>query len=154
MSSSKISGSSGHKKAHEPEGDPPLVLVVEDAEEAFETLVDILGEAGFRVVGAANGIDAVDTAVKLLPALVLMDLSLPLMGGCEAARLLKCDARTSDIPIIALTGHHNYLDMAREAGCDAFLTKPCEPATLLEKVNEVLGEASAAVGGKRRTRSN
>ena len=61
---------------------------------------------------------------------------------------------SSKISVIALTGHHNYLDLARAAGCDAFLTKPCEPATLLEKVNEVLGEASAAVGGKQRTRSN
>ncbi len=108
-----------------------MVLVVEDTEEILELLSDILVEAGFQVVCAQNGIDAVDTAVKLLPDAILMDLSLPLMGGCEAARLLKSDARTREIPILALTGHHNYLAMAREAGCDAFLTKPCPPERLL-----------------------
>src|SRR5258707_15398131 len=92
----------------------------------------------FRVDGASNGIDAVDTAVKLLPDLILMDLSLPLMGGCEAARLLKSDERTRDIPIIALTGHHNFLETARLAGCDAFLTKPCPPEKLLRQIEHTL----------------
>jgi two-component system, cell cycle response regulator DivK len=116
----------------------PLVLVVEDAEDTYELLADVLAEAHFEVVGAENGIDAVDTAVKLLPDLILMDLSLPLMGGCEAARLLKSDARTREIPIIALTGHHNYAEMARQAGCDSFLTKPCPPDQLLTEVKRFL----------------
>jgi CheY-like chemotaxis protein len=120
--------------ADNPRPDGPLVLVVEDAEEAFDAIADLLAEAGFQVVGAGNGIDAVDTAVKLLPDVILMDLSLPLMGGCEAARLLKSDVRTRDIPIIAVTGHHNFLAMAREAGCDAFLTKPFSAGALLEEV--------------------
>ena len=116
----------------------PLVLVVEDAEEAYELVSDVLAEANFDVVGARNGIDAVDTAVKLLPDLILMDLSLPLMGGCEATRLLKSDERTAAIPIIALTGHHNFAEMARQAGCDAFLTKPCPPDRLLIEVKRLL----------------
>lgn len=115
-----------------------LVLVVEDLEETYEMLTDLLAEAGFRVIGAGNGIDAVDTAVRLLPDVIIMDLSLPLMGGCEAARLLKSDARTSDIPILALTGHHNFVQLARDAGCDAFLTKPCEPARLLAEIRKAL----------------
>jgi CheY-like chemotaxis protein len=116
-----------------------LVLVVEDAEDAFELLADVLVAARFDVVGAENGIDAVDTAVKLVPDLILMDLSLPLMGGCEATRLLKSDERTCAIPIIALTGHHNYAEMARQAGCEAFLTKPCRPERLLGEIARVLG---------------
>ncbi len=119
----------------------PMVLVVEDMEDAYELVSDILAEANFEVVGAGNGIDAVDTAVKLIPDLILMDLSLPLMGGCEAARLLKSDERTREIPIIALTGHHNYLSMAREAGCDAFLTKPCDPPRLIAEIRRFLGAA-------------
>src|SRR5438552_6941951 len=125
----------------EDEGDDPgapMVLVVEDMEEARELAWDILVEAGFRVVSASNGIDAVDTAVKLLPDLILMDLSLPLMGGCEAAKLLKSDDRTREIPIIALTGHHNFLAMARAAGCDAFLTKPCAPERMLSEIQKRL----------------
>ena len=57
-----------------------------------------------------------------------MDLSLPGIDGWEATRRLKQDDRTRDIPIIALTGHHNFLELARAAGCDSFLTKPCPPA--------------------------
>src|SRR5512143_4096131 len=110
----------------------PVILVVEDAEDAYELLTDILAEAELDVI------DAVDTAVKLLPDLILMDLSLPLMGGCEATRLLKSDARTRDIPIIALTGHHNFAEMARQAGCEAFLTKPCPPERLLGAIERAL----------------
>jgi CheY-like chemotaxis protein len=124
----------------------PLVLVVEDAEDAYTLLTDLLAAARFRVVGAGNGIDAVDTAVRLLPDLIVMDLSLPLMGGCEAARLLKSDERTRDIPIIALTGHHNFLATAREAGCDAFLTKPCPPDQLLGEIRRALGYTVPARG--------
>jgi two-component system, cell cycle response regulator DivK len=116
----------------------PMVLVVEDTEETYEALADVLARARFEVVGAANGIDAVDTAVKLLPDLIIMDLSLPLMGGCEATKLLKSDERTCDIPIIVLTGHHNYAEMARQAGCDAFLTKPCPPDKLLGEIGRIL----------------
>jgi two-component system, cell cycle response regulator DivK len=122
-----------------------MVLVVEDTEETLELLSDILVEAGFQVVCAQNGIDAVDTAVKLLPDAILMDLSLPLMGGCEAARLLKSDPRTRNIPILALTGHHNYLAMAREAGCDAFLTKPCPPERLLGELGVHLTAPASSV---------
>jgi two-component system, cell cycle response regulator DivK len=118
---------------------PAVVLVVEDSEEAYELLSDVLADADFEVVGAQNGIDAVDTAVKLLPDLILMDLSLPLMGGCEATRLLKIDERTRNIPIIALTGHHNYAEMAKQAGCDAFFTKPCPPEKLLAEIDRILG---------------
>src|SRR4026208_573635 len=123
----------------------PMVLVVEDAEEPYELLSDVLASASYEVVGAENGIDAVDTAVKLLPDLILMDLSLPLMGRCEAARLLKSDERTRGIPIIALTGHHNYAEMARQAGCDSFLTKPCPPDRLLDEVKRLLDAPDAVL---------
>jgi len=116
-----------------------LVLVVEDTEDTYELISDVLATAGFQVVGAQNGIDAVDTAVKLLPDAIVMDLSLPLMGGCEATRLLKSDVRTREIPIVALTGHYNYMEMARQAGCDAFLTKPCEPEDLVGEIGRTLG---------------
>ena len=114
------------------------VLVVEDQDDTLDLTSELLAQAGFMVVTARNGIDAVDSAVKLLPDLILMDLSLPLMGGIEATRLLKSDERTSDIPIIAITGHQNYAHTAREAGCDAFLTKPCPPERLLAEVSRIL----------------
>ncbi|MFH0899439.1 MAG: response regulator [Pseudomonadota bacterium] len=125
------------------ETDMPFVLVVEDQEDALEELSDLLAYAGLSVVSARNGIDAVDTAVKLLPDLIIMDLSLPLMGGCEATRLLKSDERTRAIPIVALTGHHNYSELARQAGCDAFLTKPCAVERLLEAIKRLLASSVA-----------
>jgi len=127
---------------------PLMVLVVEDARDTYEALADVLAGAGFDVVGAENGIDAVDTAVKLMPDMIIMDLSLPLMGGCEATRLLKSDARTRDIPIIAVTGHHNYAAMARQAGCDAFLTKPCPPDRLLDRIGRLLDLDPGALPGR------
>jgi CheY-like chemotaxis protein len=123
-----------------------LILVVEDQEETYELVSDVLAEAGYGVVGAQNGIDAVDSAVKLLPDLILMDLSLPLMGGCEATKLLKSDERTRDIPIIVLTGHHNFMEMARQAGCDSFLTKPCPAPKLLGEIRMILDRS-----GRRRS---
>jgi CheY-like chemotaxis protein len=89
---------------------------------------------------AANGQEAVDMATKLLPDVVVMDLSLPVMDGWEATRRLKSDARTRRIPVIALTGHAlaGHSKGARDAGCDDFLAKPCLPETLVEKVEELL----------------
>ncbi len=132
----------------------PMVLVVEDTQETYELLADVLAAAHFDVVGAENGIDAVDTAVKLLPDLIVMDLSLPLMGGCEATRLLKSDERTRDIPIVVLTGHHNFAEMARQAGCDAFLTKPCPPEKLLSEITGLLGVGEAELATRTRTSNN
>jgi CheY-like chemotaxis protein len=127
-----------------PKVDSPLVLVVEDTEDVAAALSELLAEAGYRVIGAENGIDAVDTAVRLIPDLILMDLSLPLMGGVEASKLLKKDSRTCDIPIVVLTGHRSFLGDAREAGCDAFLIKPCPPAQLLAEVQKLAGAPARA----------
>jgi two-component system phosphate regulon response regulator PhoB len=117
---------------------PPLLLVVEDLEEAYDLFSQFLAGEGFRVVGASNGIDAIDSAVRLLPDAILMDLSLPRMGGCEAARLLKQDERTSHIPIIAVTAHDHLAEVARESGCDAFFSKPCPLDRLLTRVRALV----------------
>ena len=121
--------------------DPPLLLVVEDMADARELLLDILVQENYRVVAAENGLDAADTAVKLRPAAIVMDLSLPLLGGIEAAMLLKVDPRTRKIPLIALTAHGDRLSEARAAGFDAFLTKPCPSDQLLATLRKVLGIA-------------
>ncbi len=126
-----------------------MALVVEDAEEAYELVADLLADHGFSVVGASNGIDAVSSAVALLPDVILMDLSLPVMGGLEATRLLKADPRTREIPIIAVTGHHNFLSLAREAGCDAFVAKPFTPAQLFRQLRRTLTTTAQAASGVR-----
>jgi two-component system, cell cycle response regulator DivK len=118
----------------------PLVLVVEDYQDAREMYAAYLQFSGFQVAEAANGIEAIQKTVELQPDIVLMDLALPQMDGWEATRRLKSDARTSHIPIVALTGHAlaGHAEGAREAGCDAFVTKPCLPDALVAEIKRVL----------------
>jgi two-component system cell cycle response regulator DivK len=120
--------------------DQPLVLVVEDYQDAREMYAAYLQFSGFQVAEAANGIEAVEKTQELLPDIVLMDLALPQMDGWEATRRLKSDGRTSHIPIVALTGHAlaGHAEGAREAGCDAFVTKPCLPDALVAEIKRVL----------------
>src|SRR5262249_15295979 len=84
---------------------PPLILVVDDYQDAREMYAEYLQFSGFRVAEARNGNEAVDQAFALKPDLILMDLSLPGMDGWEATRQLKADERTRNIPVVALTGH-------------------------------------------------
>ena len=118
-----------------------LVLVVDDYTDAREMCCEILQYGGYEAVGAKDGLEAIEMAQSRLPALILMDLSIPGIDGWEATRRLKADVRTRDIPIIALTGHalHGHSEGAKKAGCDEFLTKPCLPDDLLAAVNRMLG---------------
>jgi two-component system cell cycle response regulator DivK len=118
----------------------PLVLVVDDFEDNRAMYAEYLAYSGYSVEQAADGEEAVKLAQHLLPDIVVMDLSLPIMDGWEATRRLKADERTRRIPVIALTGHAlaSHSRGAREAGCDAFLAKPCLPEKLVEKVEELI----------------
>ena len=122
----------------------PLVLVVDDYLDAREMCAEFLRFSGFRVEEAVDGVEAIEKATDLLPACILMDLSLPRLDGWEATRRLKKDARTKHIPIIALTGHAlaGHAEVATDAGCDAFLTKPCLPDVMVAEVKKYLGGAS------------
>lgn len=122
-------------------GAAPLVLIVEDYSDAREMYVSYLQFAGFRVAEATNGLEAIEQTQALGPDVILMDLALPKMDGWEAIRRLKSDKGTSHIPIVALTGHAlaGHADGARQAGCDAFVTKPCLPDALVAEIWRVLG---------------
>jgi len=129
----------------------PLVLIVEDYEDAREMYAEYLKYSGFRVAEARNGLEALEIAQKLLPDVILMDLALPGMDGWEATRKLKSDDRTRRIPVIAVTGHalSGHSDTARRAGCDAFVSKPCLPDALVAEVRKMLDSTR----GKGRSRS-
>ena len=118
----------------------PLILVVDDFDDGREMYSAYLRFAGFRVEEAANGHEALEKAFATLPDLILMDLSLPGIDGWEATRLLKKDPRTTAIPVVALTGHalEGHSQKAKEAGCDAFITKPCMPEDLLQQVKGII----------------
>jgi len=123
----------------------PLVLVVEDYQDAREMYAAYLQFSGFDVAEAANGVEAVEKATELVPDIVLMDLALPRMDGWEATRRLKGDPRTRHIPIVALTGHAlaGHAEGAREAGCDSFVTKPCLPDALVAEIRRLLDQPRA-----------
>lgn len=101
------------------------------------------------MITAENGLEGVAQATGLLPALVLMDLAMPVLDGWEATRRLKSDPRTRAIPVIALTAFGNESELAQralEAGCQAVLTKPVAPRDLDAELRRRL-ESRGATGG-------
>ena len=141
---------SATKKKSEPASDAPLVLVVDDFEDNRAMYVEYLQFQGLRVVEAVNGEEAVDRANELLPAVIIMDLSLPVMDGWEATRRIKSNPKTKHIKVVALTGHAEpaHAKRALEAGCDDFVAKPCLPENLLAKVREHLPQTKTQKGKK------
>lgn len=129
----------------------PLVLVVEDYQDAREMYAAYLQFSGYRVAEATNGVEAVQQTLDLMPDIILMDLALPKMDGWEATRRLKSDDRTKHIPIVALTGHAlaGHAEGARQAGCDSFVTKPCLPDALVAEIQRMLAAHSSPAAGDR-----
>lgn len=117
------------------------VLLVEDNEMNRDMLSRRLERKGFQVVFAQDGSVAVDLAGSEQPALILMDMSLPVMDGWEATRRIKSDPATRDIPVIALTAHAMAGDKekAMEAGCEDYDTKPVDFPRLLSKIESLIG---------------
>lgn len=116
------------------------ILIVEDNEMNRDMLSRRLERSGYQVITATNGRHGVSVAQAQSPDLILMDMSLPEMDGWEAARWLKSDHATQQIPVIALTAHAMLSDKQRalEAGCDDYETKPVEFPRLLAKIQTML----------------
>jgi two-component system cell cycle response regulator DivK len=117
------------------------ILVVEDQEDNRQILRDLLGSAGYNLVEAANGEQALAAYAKQRPDLILMDIQLPVMDGYETTRRIRADPESKAIPIIAVTSYAlvGDEDKARAAGCNDYVTKPYSPRELLAKVREYLG---------------
>ena len=125
-----------------PEG--PLVLIVEDDLSTRVLYRDYLTHCGFRIVDAHNGHQALAKAQELRPNVVLTDLAVPGMDGFEFCRALQQSEDTRTIPILAVTGHAEYLeqpDRFRQAGILHVLTKPCAPDVIVAELRRLLGEA-------------
>jgi two-component system cell cycle response regulator DivK len=118
----------------------PKLLLVEDNAENRDGLSRHLRRRGYEVLLAVDGRQGVDVATAERPDLILMDMSLPVLDGWEATRLLKAADATRSIPVIALTAHAMAGDRekALEAGCDEYDTKPVEFARLLGKIEALL----------------
>ncbi len=124
----------------------PKILLVEDNEMNRDMLSRRLQRRGYEVVIAVDGQDGVTKAQAEAPALILMDMSLPVLDGWEASRQLKAVPATRGIPIIALTAHAMSGDRekALEVGCDDFDTKPIELDRLLAKIEALLARGAGA----------
>ncbi len=116
------------------------ILLVEDNAHNRKIFSGMLTHAGFTVVEAEDGHQALEKAPIEKPALILMDLSIPGVDGWEVTRRLKADAKTKAIPIIALTAHAMRGDeeRAKTAGCDGYLSKPISPKKVVEEVKKFL----------------
>ena len=121
------------------------LLLVEDNEMNRDMLSRRLIRKGYEIVMAVDGQQGVDMAKSESPDLILLDMSLPVMDGWEAARVIKGDDATKAIPIIALTAHAMSGDRekALEAGCDEYDTKPVELKRLLGKIEALLGSPAS-----------
>jgi two-component system cell cycle response regulator DivK len=122
----------------------PKILLVEDNETNRDMLSRRLERRGYRVAIALDGEQGVSMAGSEAPDLILMDMSLPVLDGWEAARRLKAAPETRSIPIIALTAHAMVGDREKaiESGCDDYDTKPVEFQRLLEKIETILGKGT------------
>jgi two-component system, cell cycle response regulator DivK len=116
------------------------VLLVDDVGDNVDMYCQYLEFCGFHVETAANGKDGFERAKDLQPDVIVMDLSMPVMDGWQATALLKQDATTRAIPVIALTAHAlaGAAETALAAGADAYLTKPCAPERLEEEIRKFL----------------
>lgn len=124
----------------------PKILIVEDNQENRDALSRRLERRGYSVIVAVDGRAGVTMAQEELPDMILMDLNLPDVDGWEATRMIKADAQTAAIPIIALTAHAIAGDEQRalQAGCSDYHSKPVEFARLLSQIEALLNTTQAA----------
>ncbi len=116
------------------------ILVIEDQEDNRKIVRDLLTSVGYDVIEALTGEDGVRVAEAERPDLILMDIQLPGLDGYEATRRIRANAALRQVPIIAVTSYALSGDdlKARDAGCDAYVTKPFSSRALLAKIREYL----------------
>jgi CheY-like chemotaxis protein len=121
------------------------VLVIDDLRDQAELWSDVCTEAGLNTMTAATGLKGYHRACDTQPAIILLDLALPDLDGWEVCRRLKTDPRTMHIPIVILTARDepHGARRSREAGCAAYLKKPCPPTELVAVLKRVLREQHA-----------
>ncbi len=115
------------------------ILLVDDNPSLLSLYAALLRDAGHQVETATNGTEALDRLTRAPndpPDLVLLDMEMPEMDGCEAVRRIRADARLSTLPVVALTSHElpEQISRSLDAGCDAYIVKPTRQNALLEEL--------------------
>jgi DNA-binding response OmpR family regulator len=120
--------------------DADSVLVVDDQQDAREMLSEYLAFSGFNVHSAQDGLEAIEMAMRVRPRVILMDLMMPRLDGWEATRRLRSNDKIAGTTIIAVSAfsQHDEQQLARQAGCDAFIPKPVDLDHLANVVRAVL----------------
>jgi two-component system cell cycle response regulator DivK len=118
------------------------VLLVEDTEDNRYMMRRLLEMSGYRVVEATNGEEAVKLAEAEMPGLILIDLSLPVIDGLAATRLIRKLPKLQETPIIAVSAHDtsDFLSEALQAGCNSYITKPIDFNELEQLIVRELGK--------------
>ena len=108
------------------------ILVVDDFDDTRLLLRTWLERRGFRVIEAENGIEAVDTAKRESPDLIIMDMEMPQLDGLSATRRIREQEQMSEVPIVAVSayGADQFRELALDAGCDEYVSTPFEPVAL------------------------
>ncbi|MGA2777278.1 MAG: ATP-binding protein [Steroidobacteraceae bacterium] len=116
------------------------ILIVDDMRQNRAMLMEELSSLGFEVEEAANGVEALEMTTRFSPDLVIMDLTMPVMGGLEATRRLRASPRSAELPIIATSASATAEteQRSREAGADLFVGKPIQESVLLDAVGALL----------------
>jgi DNA-binding response OmpR family regulator len=119
------------------------ILIVDDEPHMRRITELSLKKAGYEILIACNGREAVEAAARALPALIVMDVSMPEMDGFEALRQLKATAATAAIPVIMLTSRGQTVarEEAATSGAALYLTKPFSPSALAAEARRLTGEA-------------
>jgi CheY-like chemotaxis protein len=128
----------------------PTVVIADDSPTLRRILTSVLTKEGFDIVAAEDGVGAVQQAFATMPDVVVLDVQMPRVSGYVAARLLKDDWQTADIPVILLTSLDAASDRywGAQAGADRYFTKDFEAPQLVEAVREVIAAASESQGGR------
>jgi two-component system, cell cycle response regulator DivK len=118
----------------------PKILVIEDNEQNLYLITFILEKNGFSVIAARDGREGIDKACGETPALILLDIQLPLMDGYEVARRLRMIDAMKKIPIIAVTSYAMVGDREKslDAGCTGYMEKPINPVTFMDEISKYL----------------
>ena len=121
--------------------DAPLVLCADDDRDILALLALRLERAGYRVVQAVDGEQALSLARELLPDVVVLDVMMPRLSGTEVLAALRADGATADLRVVLLSARAQEADVERglEAGADAYLAKPFQAPELLEIVGQLAG---------------
>ncbi|MDP8229654.1 MAG: response regulator [Candidatus Gorgyraea atricola] len=118
------------------------ILIVDDEKDLLETLAYRLKSSGYEVITAGDGQEGMDKAKKERPDLIILDFMLPKMPGYDVCKALKSDEKYKKIPVLMFTARAQETDeeKSRQAGAEAYITKPFESKELLAKIKKLLGE--------------